>query len=33
VARVVVLVLGAIGVWYVAWQVPTRERILAQRRH
>jgi uncharacterized membrane protein YbaN (DUF454 family) len=28
--RIVVLVLGAIGVWYVGWRVPTRERVLAQ---
>jgi uncharacterized membrane protein YbaN (DUF454 family) len=26
-----ILVLLAIGVWYVAWHVPTRERVLAER--
>ena len=30
-ARVVVLVLGAIGVWYVGWRIPTREAVLAAR--
>lgn len=29
--RAVVAVLGAIGVWYVGWRVPTRERVLAHR--
>jgi uncharacterized membrane protein YbaN (DUF454 family) len=23
--------LGAVGVWYVVWRVPTRERVLAER--
>lgn len=30
--RAGVLVLGAIGVWYVGWRVPTREAVLAARR-
>ena len=29
VVRAVVLAAGAIGVWYVGWHVPTRERVLA----
>jgi uncharacterized membrane protein YbaN (DUF454 family) len=31
VVRIVVLVAGAIGIWYVGWRVPTRERVLAER--
>ena len=27
--RVVVLALGLVGVWYVGWHIPTRERVLA----
>ena len=30
-SRVVVLVLGAIGVWFVGWRIPTREAVLAAR--
>jgi uncharacterized membrane protein YbaN (DUF454 family) len=30
-ARVVVLVLGAVGVWFVGWRIPTRESVLAAR--
>jgi hypothetical protein len=29
--RVVVLLLGAVGVWYVGWRIPTREAVLAAR--
>jgi len=29
--RLIVLALGIIGVWYVAYQVPTRETVLAER--
>jgi uncharacterized membrane protein YbaN (DUF454 family) len=29
--RVVVLLLGAIGVWFVGWRIPTREAVLAAR--
>lgn len=29
--RSIVAVLGAIGVWYVGWRVPTRETVLARR--
>ena len=28
-ARAVVVAAGAVGVWYVGWRVPTRERVLA----
>jgi uncharacterized membrane protein YbaN (DUF454 family) len=31
VARIVVLALGAVGVWFVGWHIPTRERVLALR--
>lgn len=30
VARVVVVVLGLVGTWYVGWRVPTREVVLAR---
>jgi uncharacterized protein len=30
-ARLAVLAVGAVGVWYVGWRVPTRERVLAER--
>jgi uncharacterized membrane protein YbaN (DUF454 family) len=30
-ARVVVLAAGAVGVWFVGWHIPTRERVLAAR--
>ena len=30
-ARVVVVVLGAVGVWFVGWRIPTREAVLAAR--
>lgn len=28
---VAVVALGAVGVWYVGWHLPTRERVLAER--
>jgi uncharacterized membrane protein YbaN (DUF454 family) len=31
VARLVLVVLGMIGTWYVGWRVPTREVVLARR--
>lgn len=31
VVRLVVAAVGAIGVWYVGWRVPTRETVLATR--
>ena len=31
VARIVVLAVGAVGVWFVGWHIPTRERVLAAR--
>ena len=30
-ARVSVLLLGAVGVWFVGWRIPTREAVLAAR--
>ena len=29
--RLLLVVLGLIGTWYVGWRVPTREVVLAQR--
>ena len=31
VARASVLLLGAVGVWFVGWRIPTREAVLAAR--
>ena len=31
VARVVVVVAGMVGVWFVGWRIPTREAVLAAR--
>ena len=31
VARVVVVALGVVGVWFVGWRIPTRESVLAAR--
>lgn len=31
VARVVLVLLGLVGTWYVGWRVPTREVVLARR--
>ena len=30
-ARLMVLAAGVVGVWYVGWRVPTRERVIAAR--
>lgn len=30
-ARIVVVAAGVVGVWYVSWRIPTRERVLAKR--
>ncbi len=30
-ARLVVVAAGVVGVWYVGWRVPTRERVIAAR--
>jgi uncharacterized membrane protein YbaN (DUF454 family) len=32
VARLVVVALGVVGVWFVGWRIPTRESVLAERR-
>jgi uncharacterized membrane protein YbaN (DUF454 family) len=31
--RIVVVAMGALGIWYVAWRVPTRERVMESRPH